>query len=161
MNIWLKNRENIVFETTGYNNFDWLFKYTFLSDPQVRNDYKIVIVYPYVEKNIILVRALFRFYTRIKDLILYANFNDNDLNINELTNNIKNSNKINGKILRVPRLPILFDGPFSLNESVNVIQKTLADYIINCDNIIMYNNLEESPQLLFDARKSYYWSDYF
>lgn len=61
INIWLNQRENIIFETTGVNSFDWLFKYTLLSSPDVRKDYTVYLVYPYASIDNIIKRIINRF----------------------------------------------------------------------------------------------------
>lgn len=61
LNNMLLKRQNIIFETTGINKFDWLFENTQLCDSSVLNDYVVIMIYPYVSKEIILTRTLHRF----------------------------------------------------------------------------------------------------
>lgn len=149
----LKKRENIIFETTGSNKYDWLFekinKY-FLS--QIRKDYIIIVIYPYVYNNIILSCALKRF---IKRVVLMK---ENGLNINSTNKYIdKYSKKIfSNELFLPPRLPILSYHKFSLKNSINSIQNNISYYLNKCkdttllsDLIIIYDNTN-TPNIILE-----------
>lgn len=143
--IWLENRENIIFETTGAFNFDWLFTDEFISK-DIRDDYKICLIYPYVNDEIILSRALHRY-------ALY--FNDYIKNIDNDTyaNNIINGDNINGRIYKAPRYVRLTCDNYSLVNIIEKIQYNIAYYIDKCyvggyhdlDMVIVYNNKKNVP----------------
>jgi len=157
LNKWINARENIVFETTGQSKFDWIFEHTPLNDPDVLKDYIVIVVYPYVSKDIILSRALNRFIVRVNDAIDLGNIMETttpeNQNFIQYVNNIKHGNKINNIKPEAPRLPKLITGEYPLLNSIPAIQDNIADYIINCaqtqDNvitsIILYDNMTYTP----------------
>jgi hypothetical protein len=154
--MWLQNRENIVLETTGQNNFEWIFKYSFLSDPLVRNDYIIVVVYPYVNENIILARALNRFAIRTTDYLEYS-----ALNMDHYITAVQHRNLVDGKICNAIRFPVLINGDNSLKNTIPQIHNTLAYYINKCsstdnnvesvDYVLIYDN-NSKPDLIINMR---------
>lgn len=157
--MWLKSRNNIVFETTGQSNFNWLFSFTPLKNEQVLNDYIIILVYPYVASETILARALNRFIVRVDDSIKLGKFTkDTTSHTPEFTRYVENveyGNRIGNKKVEPPRLPKLLTGEYSLYKSITAIQNTIANYIGECldtntskiDTIMLYDNTKTSPIL--------------
>jgi len=158
INVWLHDRRNIVFETTGSFNFDWMFtdENFLLSNGEVRKDYNIIVVYPYVDTYIILGRALGRFVKRVNDML------NNGIDMNTIDNDeifVNYANKIkmgNTKIkFEAPRLPALVKGNYSILSSINAIQKNIAEYINKCNNnvnnninrLLIYDNQTSDPIL--------------
>lgn len=158
----IRNRDNIVFETTGTNRFDWLFTSTPLSNLEVLGDYTIIVVYPYVKDDMIIARALNRFTTRVSDLINICNVTKNTTKENEEYINYviaaSNGNKIGHKKIEVPRLPVLFDGITPLSKSISTIQNNISQYIVDCMStvdtkvslIILFDNNRNVPIISID-----------
>jgi len=133
LNVWLSERQNIVFETTGQYKFDWLFENTELSDVNVLNDYTVVMIYPFVTKDIVLTRVIKRFLTGL--------------------NNVVNNSELNNSSLR---LPILVTGDHCLLKMIETIQNNIAEYISLCSShcsrnkintILFYDNMLKTPIL--------------
>lgn len=162
INLWLSNREHIIFETTGQNNFDWLYEYTLLSNKDVKNDYKILLIYPYVETKIILARALNRFTTRVNMAKNVGKINSitdtQDENYIQYINNIVTKTKINNILPESPRLPTLVSGNYSIFYSINNIQNNIANYLNQCENddkvniILLYDNMQQEPILSVELK---------
>lgn len=159
LNLWISKRKNIVFETTGQSNFDWIFSNTALNDPNVLKDYIVILIYPYVNKELILARALNRFISRVNDVINLGGFTSGTTNqepkYNIYVNNITHGNLMNNKKVEAPRLPTLITGQYSLLNSIPVIQNNIADYINKCmqtqdslvTTILLYDNMTQTPIL--------------
>jgi len=139
ININLAKRNDIVYETTGNNKFDWIFEETHLKYDYVRNSYIIIIVYPFVRISKILERACSRFIKRV-DKIDYNNISDND----SLSSFVQQNFLLEDFL--PPRLPKL-SGDNSLYGSIKNIQDNISDYMIKCatgtsnvNEIMLYDN---------------------
>lgn len=137
LNTLLSERQNIVFETTGQTKFDWLFENTLLSNNNVLNDYMIIMIYPYVTKEVVLIRAIQRFLVGLNSII--------------------NENSINASL----RLPVLVTGDKCLLKTIETIQNNIAEYINLCssrgiDNkintILLYDNMLKTPILSINLK---------
>lgn len=147
----LKDRNNIIYETTGISKIDWIFTNTFLKYKQIRDNYYVVIVYPFVDNTTILTRALTRFAKRAKAL---HDDNIHLMSANELSEYI--SNKISSSTYSPPRLPLLV-GDNSLKDSISIIQQNISHYIESCisnigevDIIMLYDNNNIIPKLIIN-----------
>lgn len=153
INICLKKRENIILKITSYNNFDWLYNNTILLDTRVRDDYEIIYIYPYITNNNLIKQVLSEFLINIKSLVV--NYNYNFTNNKDIINDARNGNIINNTLIKIPRIFSLIHGKFSLYNSNNNIQDTIAYYIDKCvndktyiDKFIMYDNNDINNQIL-------------
>lgn len=145
----LMNRQNIRFETTGMGDISWLIENTPLGDPDVRKDYKVVIVYPYVQTSIIFDRAVTRFTSRANRSLGYDNI---DKYIEDVQNN---------KDINPPRYVRIY-GNKSLSTSITRIQDNISQHIDGCvgqdifvDNVLLVDNTPGSgANVLLDIKCS-------
>lgn len=166
--LWLSQRKNIIFETVGTNNFDWLFNYpNAYFNEHNRNDYIVCLVYPYVDSKTILTRALHRYGSSVHDFITFYNEHKS---VDNYVNLIKNGVVINHKQYKPPRYIRLFCDKFSLMLGIKQIHDNIANYISHCylnnnnylDMILIYDNTRNTPILQYDLtcqQQNIYCSD--
>lgn len=116
----LSMKNNIIFETTGQNNFDWLYD-KFITK-EIRRNYSITLVYPYVNRPDILIQAINRF--------------------------IVQSNKIltgTDTWVRLPNIKLLYN-------SIDIIQQNFVSLLKSCqhdknllDYTLLYDNRSRYP----------------
>lgn len=154
--LWIKRRENIFFETTGYGSLDWLFtKDGYFNNPTTLRDYVIIVAYPYVKKQEILTRALHRFANRVKFFYdhyinQHNNYADSD-NIQKYIDDIKNNLIIENIKAEPPRLPFIFFGQNPLSSSIERIQENIINIMGKCIKTNNVNKLKIDKFLVYDV----------
>lgn len=149
LDLWIADKKNIYFETTGFGGIDWLFKYTNLSNQSIRNDYRIIMVYPFVPAKTIVARAMYRFISRVN---LYL---DSGLDIDQYVTGVITKQTFNDSVFESPRIPYLVCEDNSLYNSIPKIQLNIANYMKQCqinnnnnlDLFLLYDNVKATPIL--------------
>lgn len=150
---WINERKNIIFETTGQTNLDWLFEGEFFTKDTI-DDYLIIMAYPYVEKKEILSRALNRFAERVK--FFYDNYYHNRVfDIEEYIRDVMSNKMVNNKRVEPPRLPFIFYGNNPLTEAVDAIQRNIIGILKKCIKVYDTKTLKNNTKIRVDKFLAY------
>jgi len=169
----LKRRDNIIFETTGRNNFDWLYQ-TFLVD-EIRSNYNVIVVYPYVSRADVITQALNRFaiqagrvltgpdtWVRLPELrSLYLSIDDIQQNFIQLLKKCRTDKNLIDYV-------IMYDNRPRYPEEPKIVLVNLCKYnsVTECSEIMNFIKTIESDVPSYDKLKDLkclkggYYDDY-
>jgi hypothetical protein len=157
----LDQKDNIIFETTGSNKFDWLYQKFLVGE--IRSNYNVILVYPYVSRADVIKHALNRFtiqankvltgpntWVRLPELrSLYMSIDDIQQNFIQLLKRCRSDKNLLDYV-------ILYDNRPRYPEEPKIVLVNLCkqENIMECSDIINFIKTIEGDKLSYDKLKS-------